>query len=442
MRQPRTLLARTGSTLTIALLVFLLLSMAVAYHYILTPVSKRAADDLATLMLLAAQTWVELPPLTRPDFERELLQGYDLKLTLADTPLPFKDNLLPYLRFLEEALTRRIGEPVPIRSGPPETSKWFCVDIPMGGRIIRISFPHARIGARPPIAALLVLTAGTLVILLTSLLLVRRLINPLACLSRATTQIGRAGLFTPLPEVGPRELVTLTQSFNRMASEIEQLLANRTTLFAGISHDLRTPITRMQLALEMLPADTDPALVTRLRQDLEEMNRLISDTLDLAGGLGPHEVDNIDLREFIDGIVSDERRSGAEIQWAPGNCCSCSLDTLALQRILTNLIDNARRYGGDAPVQVHCYCNAHEAVVQVLDRGPGIPASEREQVFQPFHRLETSRSRRTGGSGLGLAIARQLCDAHSWNIQLLPREGGGTEAKLILPLNIAATVSK
>ncbi len=244
-----------AATLTIALLVFLLFSMAVVYHYILTPVSKRAADDLATLMMLAAQTWVELPPNTRPDFERELLEGYDLKLTLADTPLPFKDNLLPYLRFLEEALTRRIGKPVPIRSGPPDTTKWFCVDIPVGGRIIRISFPHARIGARPPIASVLVVTAGTLVILLTSLLLVHRLIRPLARLSRAATQIGHGEIFRPLPETGPRELVTLTKSFNCMAGEIEQLLANRTTLFAGISHDLRTPITRMQLALEMLPVD-------------------------------------------------------------------------------------------------------------------------------------------------------------------------------------------
>ncbi|HBE93507.1 MAG TPA: two-component sensor histidine kinase [Gammaproteobacteria bacterium] len=439
MRQPRTLFARTGSTLTIAMMVFLLFSVAVVFHYILIPVSKRAADDLATLMMLAAQTWVELPPDTRPDFERELLEGYDLKLTLADTPLPFTENLQPYLSFLEEALTRRVGEPVPIRSGPPDTTKWFCVDIPMGGRIIRISFPHERIGARPPIASVLVAAAGTLVILLTSLLLVNRLIRPLARLSRATTQVGRGGTFSPLQETGPMELVTLTQGFNRMAGEIEQLLANRTTLFAGISHDLRTPITRMQLALEMLPADTDPTLVTSLRQDLEEMNRLISDTLDLARGLGPQEPEAIDLREFIDGIVTSQRHSGANIQWTPESCCICSVDALALQRILTNLIDNAVRYGGDSPVELRCYCNNHEAVVQVLDLGPGIPASEREQVFQPFHRLEASRSRRTGGSGLGLAIARQLCDAHGWSIQLLPREDRGTEAKLQIPLNMPVT---
>jgi len=433
MRRQHTLFARTGSTLTLAMLVFLALSVAVVFHYILIPVSKRAADDLATLMLLAAQTWVELPPVTRPDFERELLEQYDLKLTLAEDSLPYTDNLLPYLRFLEESLTRRLGEPVPIRAGPPDTTKWFCVDIPMGERHIRVSFPHARIGGRPPLAALLVAVAGALVILFTSLLLVRRLTRPLARLATAAGQIGRGDAFVPLPETGPRELAVLTQRFNRMAAEISELLTNRTTLFAGISHDLRTPITRMQLALEMLPDATDPELVARLRQDLDEMNRLISDTLELARGLEPHAAELVDLREFIDGIVTGFRQAGAAIEWSPQACCYCAVDTLALQRVLTNLIDNAVRYGSGRPVTLRCHCEKQVAVVQVLDRGPGIPVQERDKVFQPFHRLEGSRSRRTGGSGLGLAITRQLCNVHGWDIRLLPRSGGGTEARLRIP---------
>jgi two-component system osmolarity sensor histidine kinase EnvZ len=434
MRQPQTLFARTGSTLTLAMLVFLALSVVVVFHYILTPVSRRAADDLATLMLLAAQTWVELPPETRPDFERELLEQYDLKLALAEDSLPFTDNLLPYLRFLEDSLSRRLGEPVPIRAGPPDTTKWFCVDIPMGGRHIRVSFPHARIGGRPPTAALLVAFTGALVILFTSLLLVRRLTRPLARLARAAEQIGRGDVFVPLPETGPRELAVLTQRFNRMAAEISELLTNRTTLFAGISHDLRTPITRMQLALEMLPAETAPELVDRLRRDLDEMTRLITDTLELARGLEAHAAELVDLRDLIDGVVTRLRQAGAVIEWSPVTCCYCPVDTLALQRVLTNLLENAVRYSGDKPVGIHCHCEEAAAVIQVLDRGPGIPAQERDKVFQPFHRLEGSRSRRTGGSGLGLAIARQLCDVHGWDIRLLPREGGGTEARLHIPL--------
>jgi len=327
---------------------------------------------------------------------------------------------------------------VPIRAGPPDTTKWFCVDIPMAGRTLRISFPHSRIGARPPLAALLVAGAGALVILLTSLLLVRRLTQPLERLAGAAARIGRGEAHTPLPETGPRELVVLTQRFNRMAAEIAQLLSNRTTLFAGISHDLRTPLTRMRLALEMLPADTDPALVGRLRQDIEEMERLIGDTLELARGLEPQPPGEVDLREFVDGVVAAFRRDGAAIRWSPAACCYAAVDTLALQRVLTNLLDNALRYGGDQPVELHCFCVAEAAVIQVLDRGPGIPEAEREKVFQPFHRLEGSRSRRTGGSGLGLAIARQLCDAHGWSIRLLPRTGGGLEVRLDIPLAVAA----
>jgi len=433
MRQPRTLFAKTGSTLTFAMLVFLALSVAVVFHYILIPVSKRAADDLATLMLLAAQTWVELPPETRPDFERELLEQYDLKLALAEDSLPYTDNLLPYLRFLEDSLTRRLGEPVPIRAGPPDTTKWFCVDIPMGARNIRISFPHARIGARPPLAALLVAIAGALVILFTSLLLVRRLTRPLARLATAAGQIGRGDAFVPLPETGPREIAVLTQRFNRMAAEISELLTNRTTLFAGISHDLRTPITRMRLALEMLPEATAPELVERLCQDLDEMSRLITETLELARGLEPHAAELVDLRDFIDGVVTAIRQGGGVIEWSPAACCYCPVDTLALQRVLTNLLDNAVRYS-NSPVELHCDCDAVAAVIRVLDRGPGIPEQDRDKVFQPFHRLEGSRSRRTGGSGLGLAITRQLCDVHGWDIQLLPRTGGGTEAHLRIPL--------
>jgi two-component system osmolarity sensor histidine kinase EnvZ len=218
-----------------------------------------------------------------------------------------------------------------------------------------------------------------------------------------------------------------------MAAEISELLTNRTTLFAGISHDLRTPITRMQLALELLPAATAPELVDRLRQDLDEMNRLITDTLELARGLEPHAAELVDLRDFIDGVVTGLRQGEGAIEWLPAACCYCPVDTLALQRVLTNLLDNALRYSGNQPVELRCHCEAAAAVIQVLDRGPGIPESERDKVFQPFHRLESSRSRRTGGSGLGLAITRQLCNVHGWDIRLLPRRGGGTEAQLRIP---------
>ena len=433
MGRSRTLFARTGITLTVALLVFLLFSVAVVLHYILFPLGKLAADDLAALMVLSAQTWAELPPETRLDFERELLEKYQLRLSLPDGDLAFPKIPLPYLHFLEDALEERLRVRIPVRVSS-EATTWFSADIPMAGRVLRIGFPRERIAPRPPAASLLVVVAGAVIILLTSLLLVRRLTDPLARLSEAALRLGRGETLQPLPETGARELATLTHSFNRMAAELSELLANRTILFAGISHDLRTPLTRMQLALEMLPDDTDPALLGRLRQDLEAMNRLIGDTLELARGLRTREAEDVDLREFVDGIISDYGHDDTRIDWSPGRCCIAPVDTLSLRRVLTNLIDNAVRYGGDRPVEVRCDCNLETAAIRILDRGEGIPQAEREAVFRPFHRLETSRSPSTGGSGLGLAIARQLCDAHGWHLRLQPRAGGGTEARLEIRL--------
>jgi two-component system osmolarity sensor histidine kinase EnvZ len=425
------LFARTGLTLAVALAVFMVFTTAAMVSFILIPLAKQGAGDLAALMVLAAQTWVELPPETRPFLEQELKAEYRLRVAEADEPLPRSNNLLPFLRFLEKALTRRIGEPATI-SARADNGTWYSADIPMGGRTIRVSFPRERIGARPPTAALLVIATGGVVILLTTLLLVRRLTRPLARLCEATSRIGRGESLEPLPEKGPRELATLTRSFNRMAAQIAELLDSRTTLFGGISHDLRTPITRMQLALEMLPPETDSKLVRRLQRDLAQMNQLIADSMALSRGLGTREPEEVDLRDFVDGIVTGYRHSGAAVVWQPGDCCLCSLDTLALRRVAVNLIDNALRYGRGEPVAVRCRCEGSSAFIEVLDRGPGIPPAEREAVFRPFHRLEVSRSRATGGTGLGLAIARQLCDAHGWSIDLLARDGGGTVARIEL----------
>jgi two-component system osmolarity sensor histidine kinase EnvZ len=426
------LFARTGLTLALALAVFMIFTVASMVNFILIPLAKQGAGDLAALMVLAAQTWVEVPPETRPFLEQELRQEYQLEVAVADAPLPHSTSLLPFLRFLEKALARRIGEPAFIHTRADD-GIWHGADIPMGGRTIRVSFPRERLGARAPTAALLVIVAGGGVILLTTLLLVRRLTRPLARLSEATSRVGRGESLEPLPETGPLELATLTRNFNRMAAEIAELLDSRTTLFGGISHDLRTPLTRMQLALAMLPPETDGRLVDRLQRDLEQMNQLISDSMALSRGLGTREPEEVDLRDFVDGIVTGYRQSGAAVKWQPGNCCLCSLDTLALRRIVANLIDNALRYGRGRPVEVRCRCQTDSAFIEILDRGPGIPPAERVAVFRPFHRLEVSRSRVTGGSGLGLAIARQLCEAHGWSIELLEREGGGTVARVTLP---------
>jgi two-component system, OmpR family, osmolarity sensor histidine kinase EnvZ len=218
-----------------------------------------------------------------------------------------------------------------------------------------------------------------------------------------------------------------------MALQVQSLLANRTTLLAGISHDLRTPLARMRLALEMLPENANPKLVARLRNDVEEMNRLIGEFISFSRGLEKEATQLTDLNLLLRELAENAANEGHEVRVLPHAQCIRPVGPMALRRILSNLAGNAVRYGAGKAVEMECECAEGASVIRVLDRGPGIPAAEVENVFRPFYRLESSRSVATGGSGLGLAIARQLAEVNGWQIALLPRQGGGTEARLTIP---------
>jgi two-component system osmolarity sensor histidine kinase EnvZ len=428
----RTLFRSTAATVAAALIIFQLISLAVASYYVMLPIAKRSSDDLASLIVLSAQTWVELPPQTREDFEIELAQRHNLWLFRATTPLPEAGHdFLPYLALLESALQAHIGEPIQVKTTHWDQT-WFWVEIPSGGYLIRIGFPKEHLGIRPPPALLLMLAATITLTLITAVILARRITRPLARLSEAATRIGQGNTPESLQETGPEELACLARTFNRMAFQVKELLANRTTLLAGVSHDLRTPLARMRLALEMLPQESDPKNIERLRRDMEEMNRLIGEFLALSRGLEKEAEQEIDLSQLLQELADHARNEGAEVEWQTQSPCLVSAGPMALRRILGNLIGNAVRYGAGKPLTLDCECSPEASVIQILDHGPGIPPEQLESVFRPFYRLESSRSVTTGGSGLGLAIARQLADANGWKIELLPREGGGTAARLTL----------
>jgi two-component system osmolarity sensor histidine kinase EnvZ len=142
----------------------------------------------------------------------------------------------------------------------------------------------------------------------------------------------------------------------------------------------------------------------------------------------------LDLEQVLEAQVADLRRAGTEVQLSGCGPCPYCADPVALERLLANLMENAAHHGGGAMVNVDLQRDGQMISIEICDRGPGIPADQTEAVFRPFHRLETARGKGTGGSGLGLAIARQLANKHGWTIELLPREGGGTVAKVGLPI--------
>lgn len=426
------LFRHTATTVASALIAFQMIMFGVSAYYIMLPMAKRSADDLAALIVLSAKTWVELPPETRGDFERELARRHNLWLFETSAALPEYSYYQPYLSLLQQALARRTGSLTPIKVAYWEKT-WFWVDIRAGGRQIRIGFPEDILGMQLPVVLLLVIAATIMLTLITAIILARGVTRPLKRLDDAARHIGLGSAPTSLPETGTKELAGLARTFNTMSLQVQSLLANRTTLMAGISHDLRTPLARMRIGLEMLPENVDPKIVARLTKDVEEMNRLIGEFLTFSRSLEKEGVQEIDLQLLLGELVDNAALDGGVVELKPREPCIRPVGPLALRRILGNLIDNATRYGAGRPVEIECECSNTASVIRILDRGPGIPLSELENVFRPFYRLESSRNTATGGSGLGLAIAQQLANANGWQIVLTPRSGGGTEARLIIP---------
>ena len=427
-----TLFRSTALTVASALLILQLVIFSATAYYIMLPMAKRSTDDLAALMVLSAQTWLELPPQTRPDFELELARQHNLWLINSTTTLPDHKHHSPYLMLLEQALEARTG--VMTRTKTSEFGKtWFWIEFNSGENKISIAFPQDRLGMQSPLALLLIMAATIVLALITAIILARRITRPLHNLALAAKHIGRGNTPEKLAEDGVEELAVLAHTFNNMAQQVQALLANRTTLLAGISHDLRTPLARMRLAVEMLPQDTAPKTITRLTNDIEEMNRLIGEVLAFSRGLEKEAVQQTDLNALLQELVDNVAAEGTLLRWQQTQPCIRPLGKMALRRIIINLLSNAIRYGEGKEVELTCICTKDECVISVLDRGPGIPEAEIDNVFRPFYRLESSRSVVTGGSGLGLAIARQLATVNGWSVTLLPRVGGGTEARLIVP---------
>ena len=421
----RSLFVRTALTLALAFIVFQAAAFWVVTRTLIIPVAERSADDLAGLVVLSAQTWVELPPETRSAFERELARRHGLRLTTVDVGATADAPQFAFRSQIEAALSRRVGETIVLRGVPGTAAAWL--NIPVGGHDLRVGFFPDRYAVKPPLAAIAVVALGTFLSLLTALFLVRRITVPLARAAQAASQVGAGELPEPLPETGPAELAELARRFNIMAAEVRELLDNRTTLLAGISHDLRTPMTRLQLNLEMLRDAPEPARIDRAVADLADMNRLITGYLELARTTQAETKVRFDLAELLEEVAAD-----AGLPWAGATPCEVEVARLAVRRLVSNLIQNAQRYGG-TPIELALECSDTLVRVIVRDAGAGIPDDQMEKVFRPFYRLEASRSQATGGTGLGLAIVRQLAETNGWKVKLGNRAAGGLEAVLEIP---------
>jgi two-component system osmolarity sensor histidine kinase EnvZ len=263
-------------------------------------------------------------------------------------------------------------------------------------------------------------------------LIVFRVNRPLNALTRAAEAMGRGTVPPAVPETGPAEISTLSRAFNQMAADLKRLDDERALLLAGVSHDLRTPLSRIRLGLEMLDEKGDASLKPGMEKDIEDIDAAISQFLDFAR---TNEGETVsaegDLNALVRGACERSERNGMAVRMDLAPLPPLPLQPVAMQRLVINLIENALRHGGPA-VDVRTAAENGRAVVEVLDRGPGIPSAQAEEMLRPFTRMDAARS--TPGTGLGLAIVDRIARQHGAEVRLLPREGGGLRARVELPL--------
>jgi signal transduction histidine kinase len=254
--------------------------------------------------------------------------------------------------------------------------------------------------------------------------------RPLGRLSEAADRFGADVNAAPIPEDGPREVRQAAAAFNRMQRRLRQFVLDRTRMLAAISHDLRTPLTRMRLRAEMVEDEEQRA---KMLSDLHEMDEMIGATMAFAREENAEEKSEpTDLGRLLNTIAADAAEASQPVVATALEPLTLRIRARAIKRALVNIVDNAVRYGGGAAVSLTR--EGEDAAIRIVDHGPGVPEAEREAVLRPFYRCESSRSRETGGIGLGLSIASDTVSAHGGRMVLSETPGGGLTVEVRLPI--------
>jgi signal transduction histidine kinase len=295
---------------------------------------------------------------------------------------------------------------------------WLLVTIP--------NYVSLHISIPAVVAALIPLMA---LVGLLSVWVARRLAAPIEQFSRAAERLGVDATAPPLPESGPNELRTTIRAFNRMQERLRRFVEDRTQMLAAMSHDLRTPLNRLRLRAEFIE---DVEQQRKMFVDLQAMNVMIDSTLAFVrddAGREPRRL--VDLGILVEDVCEDAADAGGTVSYSGPRGVNIHCRPVAIARAVTNLVDNAVKYGGAA--RVCLLQRAGRVVIEVEDEGPGIPIDEQERVFAPFYRLEQSRNAATGGVGLGLSAARTIAREHGGDISLANGDSGGLCARMELP---------
>lgn len=420
----------------------LVLSQSIAWwlfdRYITQPRMGATIGQFVIHLKTVGAALQTLPPERHADFINRIAEQDGIRIAPvrgneALRPLPDR----PGIAIFRERLRETFGEGAdvfvrplegPGREGRP---RLIYVKLPAGERSYWVGIPRGRVERDTATALVAWGAVGLAIAILATGLLVWRMNRPLAQLAAAAGQLGRGGDPAPVSESGPTEIREVARAFNQMKEDLRRNERERATFLAGVSHDLRTPLARMRLDVEMLEGRVDPAVQKGMVSDLDDMAAIVDQFIDFTRSESGEPLAGVSLAELARACAERAARSGLDVRCDLAEVPLLMLRPLALQRLVDNLLANAGRHAGGT-IELRTASVDGGAVLSVLDRGPGIPEAMVDHLKQPFTRRDASRSGGSG-AGLGLAIADRVATLHGGRLELLPREGGGLEARVTLP---------
>ncbi len=391
--------------------------------------ARSAAADIAFLVAIEDTTWGQERETMRALAARML--GYAITFipnenVPAQVPGPSRFDVA-----LQEVIAQQIG---PNRNFSVEKSGDNYLEIHVDTRdgALRLIIPRDRVTVSAPNIFILWMVGSSLILLAIAVVFLRNQVRPIERLAFASDNFGKGRAVPDFKPYGATEVRRAAQAFINMRERIERHVGQRTEMLAGISHDLKTPLTRMKLALAMMG---DGADILALRADINEMERMLYEYLAFARGEGGEEAQMANLGDIVRDAADAAAlvRGGADrLSVQVDATISLAVRRLALKRCIVNLVDNALKHGKHVAVTLSR--TAHDAEIIVDDDGPGIPASRHEEAFRPFHRLDEGRNLQAGGSGLGLSIALDIARSHGGDLTLADNPMGGLRAIIRLPV--------
>ena len=428
---PRSLLGRSLMILLVPMLLLEIVALQIFYGSHLSIVSRRMSGSVASEIATTVELLRRFPdPDNRAWILRTVRQQYEFDIRfIPDTVLPnvLRENIIgPMDDDLDTALRDKLQL--------PQSADWtsdrqsVVVEIQLHDGVLHIEVPRKRLYTATIYIFVLWLVGTAIVVFTIAALFMRNQVRAIRRLAVAAEAFGMGRDLGSIHPEGAAEVRQAATAFNRMQERIRRFLTQRTEMLAGVSHDLRTPLTRLRLALAMLPADDRLTQdVADMTGDVDEMDRMIGGYLAFARGEVAEQAQPVDFSGLLEDIVAGARRSGARVELSVPAGLMLNLRADAMRRAITNLVDNARRHAGR--VRIAATMPDDRAVqVTVDDNGPGILEDRRESVFRPFE------SEQAGGTGLGLTIARDIVRAHGGEIVLEASPMGGLRARIRLPI--------